>query len=66
MAWLVEVINPETLFLKKIIQTQPSTSSIRFVVVHNAPSIKSNVEQPTIKDSQLADINPVVQVINKE
>ena len=52
------VINSKTSFLKKdYSDTQPSTSGIRLVVVHNNHLLQPNIEQATIEDPQPTDIN---------
>ena len=45
------------------VRDQPSTSSQRLVIIHNAPQIQIGVEQPIIEDPQVADDFPVDEVI---
>ena len=64
MTWLVETIDFKTLFLNKYhIDAQPSTSSDRLIVIHNAPQVKTGDKQPTIEVPQIANDNPVNQVV---
>ena len=44
------------------VRNQSSTSSHRLVIIHNAPQVQMNVEQPIIENPQIADDLPVDEV----
>ena len=48
---------------KDHIDAQPSTSSDRLIVIHNAPQVQTGDRQPIIEVPQTADDNPVDQVV---
>ena len=48
---------------KDHIDVQPSTSSDRLIVIHNAPRVQMGDRQPIIEVPQIANDNPVDQVV---
>ncbi|RVW95033.1 Retrovirus-related Pol polyprotein from transposon TNT 1-94 [Vitis vinifera] len=48
---------------KDHIDAQPSTSSDRLIVIHNAPQVQTGDRQPIIEVPQIANDNPVDQVV---
>ncbi|RVW21986.1 Retrovirus-related Pol polyprotein from transposon TNT 1-94 [Vitis vinifera] len=48
---------------KDHIDAQPSTSSDRLIVIHNAPQVQTSDGQPIIEVPQTTDDNPVDQVV---
>ena len=48
---------------KDHIDVQPSTSSDRLIVIHNAPQVQVGDRQPIIEVPQIANDNPVDQVV---
>jgi hypothetical protein len=52
-------------FEKDHLESQPSTSSDRLVIVYSTPQVQIGVEQPIIKVPQAADDIPVDQVVQE-
>ena len=48
---------------KDHIDTRPSTSSDSLIVIHNAPQVQIGDRQPIIEVPQIANDNPVDQVV---
>ena len=48
---------------KNHIDAQPSSSSDRLITIHNAPQVQPGDRQPIIKVPQIADDNPIYQVV---
>ena len=48
---------------KDHIDAQPSTSSDRLIVIQNAPQVQTGDRQPIIEAPQIANDNPVDQVV---
>ena len=51
---------------KDHVNAQPSCSSDRLIVIHNTPQVPTGVRQTIIEVPQLADNNPVDQVVDGE
>ena len=51
---------------KDHVDAQPSCSSDRLIVIHNTPQVPTGVRQTIIEVPQLADNNPVDQVVDGE
>ena len=50
---------------KDHLESQPSTSSDKLVIVHSTPQVQCGVEQPIVEVSHAADDIPVDQVIEE-
>ena len=48
---------------KDHIDAQPSTSSDRLIIIHNAPQVQTGDRQLIIEVRQIVDDNPVDQVV---
>ncbi|RVW29582.1 Retrovirus-related Pol polyprotein from transposon TNT 1-94 [Vitis vinifera] len=53
----------DIVFEKDHIDVQPSTSSDRLIVIQNAPQVQTGDRQPIIEAPQIANDNPVDQVV---
>ena len=53
----------DIVYEKDHIDAQPSTSSDKLIVIHNAPQVQTGDRQPIIEVSQIANDNPVDQVV---
>ena len=53
----------DIVYEKYHIDAQPSTSSDRLIIIHNAPQVKTGDRQPIIEVRQIVDDNPVDQVV---
>ena len=50
---------------KDHLESQPSTSSDRLIIVPNTPQVQTGVEQPIVEVPQVADNIPVDQVVQE-
>ena len=53
----------DIVYEKDHIDAQPSTSSDRLIVIQNAPQVQTGDRQPIIEAPQIANDNPVDQVV---
>ena len=53
----------DIVFQKDYIDAQPSTSSDRLIVIQNAPQVQTGDRKPIIEAPQIANDNPVNQVV---
>ncbi|KAL6345666.1 hypothetical protein AAG906_017402 [Vitis piasezkii] len=60
---LNRVPTKDIVYEKDHIDAQPSTSSDRLIVIHNAPQVQMGDRQPIIEVPQIANDNPVDQVV---